>query len=195
MWNIKVHRRLKGALMSVLVVGVWNDFFTETNNFWRAELLEVQYTIRAYRSTRKSEPERGAGILLENLDFNAFKTTGWKKRALKWFLTKSQNFLSQKACVISSLNFSSLTENKKSSTMQEKCVYFADGPWTKLRGGGAGGGLKPKLYSTSVCFPYIPHVIAAFLVDVVLNHDLPTGHFIVSFQIKDGPNLVSWVGT
>lgn len=38
--------------------------------------MEVQYTIRAYRSTRKSEPERSAGILLENLDFNAFKTTG-----------------------------------------------------------------------------------------------------------------------
>lgn len=38
--------------------------------------MEVQYTIRAYRSTRKSEPERGAGIHLENLDFNAFKTTG-----------------------------------------------------------------------------------------------------------------------
>lgn len=62
-------------------------------------------------------------------------------------------------------------------------------------GGGAGGGLKPKFYSTSVCFSYIPHVIAAFLVGVVLNHDLPTGHFIVSFQIKDGLNLVSWVGT
>lgn len=156
MWNIKVHRRLKGVLMSVLVVGVWIDFFTETNNFWRAELVEVQYTIRAYRSTRKSEPERGAGILLENLDFNAFKTTGWKKRALKWFLTKFQNFLSQKACVISSLNFSSLTENKKSSTMQEKCVYFADGPWTKLRGGGRGRSKAKVLFYLSVFFLHSP---------------------------------------
>lgn len=51
-----------------------------------------------------------------------------KKESIEMIPYKISELLRQKACVISSLNFSSLTENKKSSTMQEKCVYFADGP-------------------------------------------------------------------